>query len=141
MLIPRILNVLLLLLLVMAGLMRVSHEAPGRFLEHPVQNGFLFVLPPVLMVLLTLGIRWALMAAVLYGTIGLALDISTLVQEATADAPQPSVLLLGGISGIVNFCLIGLGGYGFLDLRGSSASPQGAPPAPRRPNPPSRPEA
>ena len=57
---------------------------------------------------------WVLMASVMYGTIGLALDIATLVQEATLAEVREAVVILEGLSGVLNFLLIACGGYAFL---------------------------
>lgn len=92
---------------------------------------FLYGAPLVLAGALVAGARWALMAGVMYGTIGLALDISTVVQELTKGAVQPTTLVTSGVTGALSFLLILLGGRGFL-----SAGPAAAPPAGR---PPSRP--
>jgi hypothetical protein len=92
--------------------------------------GFLFAIPVVLAAFLVAKARWALMAAVMYGTIGLALDISTVVQELTKADGQPTVLVLSGITGVLSFLLIAIGGRGFLDVLQA-----GSPPAGRAPNP------
>jgi hypothetical protein len=113
---------LLIILMAMAVSMRLS-RAPDpldAFLTHPVQNGFLFGLPLLLIAFLASGARWVLMAGVMYGTIGLAWDISTIVQELAAPAPQHSLVLLSGVSGTVNFGLILVGGRGFLDVSSDS---------------------
>lgn len=77
--------------------------------------GFLYGVPLILVGALVSGQRWALMAAVMYGTIGLALDLSTIVQELTQGPGQASVLAVSGVTGLLNFLLILLGGRGFLD--------------------------
>jgi hypothetical protein len=93
---------------------------------------FLYGLPLVLIGCLLANQRWALMAAVMYGTVGLALDISTVVQGITKpDVPQ-AVLAMSGVTGLLNFLLIVFGGRGFLTVSGPS-SPPGSP----HPSPPS----
>lgn len=93
---------------------------------------FLFGLPLALIGCLLAKQRWALMAAVMYGTVGLALDISTIVQGLTKpDVPQ-TILITSGATTAVNFLVIVFGGKGFLAVMGAS-SPPGFP----RPNPPS----
>ena len=89
--------------------------------------GFFFGVPVVLAGLLMAGKRWALMAGVMYGTIGLALDISTIVQEITKSA-LPRTLLLSGVSGLLNFLLIVIGGRGFLDVLARPTPPADRPP-------------
>ncbi len=77
--------------------------------------GFLFGLPLILLGSLVMEQRWAFMGAVMYGTIGLALDLSTIVQELTQGGSQASVLVISGITGLLNFLLIAIGGRRFLD--------------------------
>lgn len=109
-----------------------SSGSTGTQMSRVLWNGFLFAIPFALGALLFAGMRWALMAAVMYGTIGLALDISTVVQELTkADGHLP-VLMLSGLTGLLNFLLIAIGGRGFLDVLQSTS-----PPADRAPNHPS----
>jgi hypothetical protein len=77
---------------------------------------FLYGLPLALIGCLLARQRWALMAAVMYGTVGLALDISTVVQGLTKpDVPQ-----------------MVFGGNGFLNVMSASSPPESP-----RPNPPS----
>ncbi len=79
--------------------------------------GFLYGIPLILVGALASGQRWALMAAVMYGTVGLALDLSTVVQELTQGPAHPAILAASGVTGLLNFLLILLGGRGFLDAR------------------------
>ena len=78
---------------------------------------FLYAVPLFLVGALLGGQRWALMAAVMYGTVGLALDLSTVVQELTHGPGQSAVLAASGVTGLLNFLLILLGGRGFLDAQ------------------------
>ena len=76
--------------------------------------------------------RWALMAVVMYGTVGLALDVSTIVQTVTKpDLPQMAAVTCG-LTGLLNFLLIVFGGRSFLNISGASSLPESP-----RPNPPS----
>ena len=77
-------------------------------------KGIGFFLPVLLGIILCTGKRWAMMAGVAYGTIGLALDIATFVQSVTGETDTAGYLLLVGISGILNFLLILLGGRGIF---------------------------
>lgn len=93
---------------------------------------FLYGLPLALIGCLLARQRWALMAAVMYGTVGLALDISTVVQGLTKpDVPQ-MVTIMSGVTGALNFSLIVFGGNGFLNVMSVSSPPESP-----RPNPPS----
>lgn len=108
---------IVLLLLVAAGTALrnvVPSESEGSRFALLVWNAFLFGIPLVLAGLLIAEIRWALMAGVIYGTIGLALDISTLVQELTGGDVRYPVLVLSLATGLLNFLLIVFGGRGFL---------------------------
>ncbi|HET6675914.1 MAG TPA: hypothetical protein VFG71_11260, partial [Nitrospiraceae bacterium] len=63
---------------------------------HPVSwlwFGFLIGMPILLMILMGFRPRWVVMAVVIYATIGLALDIATLVQELSR--PQEGSLVVG----------------------------------------------
>ena len=93
---------------------------------------FLYGLPLALIGCVLANQRWALMAAVMYGTVGLALDISTIVQGLTKPDVPSAISSMSGVTGLLNFLLIIFGGKGFLTVMGSS-SPPGSP----RPNPPS----
>lgn len=135
----------LMMILLLVGLVAVavlSRVARGSDLHalaqgHLVWNGFLFGIPLILTGFLAAGARWAFMAGVMYGTIGLALDIATVVQVLTRPDTQQGVLSIlwaSGLTGLLNCLLILIGGRGLLDV-GSSGTPQGG----RPPNPPSRP--
>lgn len=93
---------------------------------------FLYGLPLALIGCLLAKQRWALMAAVMYGTVGLALDISTIVQGLTKpDVPQ-MVTAMSGATGVLNFLLMVFGGNSFLTVMGASSPPESP-----QPNPPS----
>ncbi len=92
----------------------------------------MFGIPGVLAGCLLAQKRWALMGVVIYGTVGLALDISTLVLELRSSDGQVLVPVLSALSGLLNFLLIIFGGRGFLALPQDSMPPTG-----RRPSPPS----
>jgi len=91
---------------------------------------FLYALPLALILGLQGRARWTVLACVMYGTVGLALDISTAVQDLTHQTAGPASLVLGAVSGLANFLLIVFGGREFLDAGLWS------PPADRPPNPP-----
>lgn len=123
----------LLAILIALAVLAQSGSGTGG---HVVRNGFLYGLPLILMGFLLAQARWALMAGVMYGTVGLALDISTAVQDLTKTDAGAEALLISGVSGLVNFLLIVLGGRGFLDV-GTTERPPESP----HPNPQSPPEA
>jgi hypothetical protein len=79
-----------------------------------------------------IGWTWATMACVIYGTIGLALDLATVTSILGGRGGTNGMLALSGISGTANFLLIVFGGRAFWScLQGSP------PPESRPPNPPS----
>jgi len=63
------------------------------------------------------GFRWAVMACVMYGTVGLAMDVATIVQILSKDSDSILTLLSSLVSGFLNFLLILFGGRSFLDVR------------------------
>lgn len=107
----------------------VTHDpsrAPGWLV-------FLYGLPLALIGCLLANQRWALMAAVMYGTVGLALDISTIVQGLTKPDGSHTILAMSSVTGPLNFLLIAVGGKGFLTTIGTSSpprSPRSNPPSP-----------
>lgn len=93
--------------------------------------GFFILLPLALMVLIWLRLRWAAMVCVIYATIGLALDVATIVQVPTKDSEVGVSLIANVISGLFYFLLIVFGGRSFLNV--------GQGPMPLEPRPPSPP--
>lgn len=73
--------------------------------------------------------RWAFMGGVVYATVGLALDIATMVFGVTHEQPVVHLALGYGVSAAINFAIIVVGGHGFLAV---------TPPGAHRPNPPSQ---
>lgn len=99
---------------------------------HSIWILFLILLPLVLAGSVWMAWRWSAMACVIYGTIGLALDLATLVSIAPQLDGEMSTAALSGLSGLTNFLLILFGGRSFLHLP-PELSPRGSLP----PNPPS----
>lgn len=58
--------------------------------------------------------RWALMTAVIYGTLGLALDLATFVQSLTGGQDPWEYLVILTTTAVLNFLLITLGGRAVL---------------------------
>jgi hypothetical protein len=102
--------------------------APTR----PWWIGFLVLTPLCLAILIWRGFWWAAMACVMYGTVGLALDLATTIQILTKDQEVVLSFLNTLISGCLNFLLILFGGRAFLDVT-QAPTPQES----RPPNPPS----
>jgi hypothetical protein len=89
-------------------------------------------MPLTLAVLIWLHLRWAAMACVIYATVGLALDMATIIQVLTKDSELGVSLIANALSGLFNFFLIVFGGRSFLDV-GQGPMPLES----RPPNPPS----
>jgi peptidoglycan/LPS O-acetylase OafA/YrhL len=95
--------------------------------------GFLVLMPLGLAMLVWRKIRWAAMACVIYGTVGLALDLATTVQILTKDSEVFLPLLNSLVSGLLNFLLIVFGGRSFLDLTQAPLPLESRPPNPPSP--------
>ncbi len=125
------------LLTVLAGLILVqlallaAQPGPQGPVSPLVWVGLLVVLPIGLAAAVALQLRWAAMACVIYGTVGLALDLATAVQILTAEGDSFPSLLGSGLSAVLNFLLIAFGGQQFLHV-----VPGRWPPESRPPNPP-----
>lgn len=93
---------------------------------------FLVLLPLALGSAVWIGWTWAAMACVVYGTIGLALDLATVTSILGGKGGTNALLLLSAISGTLNLLSIVFGGRAFWScLQGPP------PPGSRPPNPPS----
>ena len=58
--------------------------------------------------------RWATMIVVMYGTIALALDLATMVQELSQEGSRIAVIMLSLASSLGSFLLLVLGGQMLL---------------------------
>jgi len=96
--------------------------------------GFLVLMPVGLSLLIWLRIRWAAMACVIYGTVGLALDLATTVQILTKDSDVLVPLASSIVSGLLNFLLILFGGRSFLDVTPAPLPRESRPPSPPSPS-------
>jgi hypothetical protein len=126
-----LLNLLIATLIVETGFFLIEHGTsmkPGM----TWRIGYFILMPLALAVLIWLRLRWAAMACVIYATVGLALDIATIIQVLTKDSAAGASLIANVISGLFNFLLIVFGGRSFLDV-GQEPMPL----EPRPPNPPS----
>ncbi len=84
---------------------------------------FLIALPLLLALLVWQRQRWAFMGAVMYGTVGLAIDIATLLQRpANADLMEPHGAMML-VECLMYLVLIVYGGRGLLDVRQDGRPP------------------
>lgn len=127
-----ILLILLLSLLTIEGVVLVGGNSTSTISSMDWRIAFFILIPLGLALLVWFQFRWAAMACVMYATVGLAMDVATMVQTLTSDSDVGGSLILSGTSGPLNFFLIVFGGRSFLDVG------QGLmPPKSRSPSPPS----
>jgi len=121
-------------LVLLSGILAVNMGmlVTSTTLAGPWWIGFLVLMPLGLGVLIWRKLQWAAMACVIYGTVGFALDLSTVVQTLTKDSDLFLPVLSSGVSGLLNFLLIVFGGRSFV---GAFQGPQ--PQESRPPSPPS----
>lgn len=95
---------------------------------------YLIAAPLALAVLVRIGWTWTAMACVIYGTVGLALDLSTLASILGGPGEVGALLLVSAMSGIVNFLLVLFGGRAFLHESLGTVLPGSHPPSPPSPS-------
>ncbi|MBA3753381.1 MAG: hypothetical protein H0X01_04430 [Nitrospira sp.] len=125
-----VIGLLVALIAVEVSLFILGSTSPLSTIKNSVLVGFLFGFPALLVGgLLVIRQQWIAMVAVLYSTIALALDMATIVQEASQPAPRSVVLALTLMSSLLNFLIMVFGGRCALTFR-----PDEQPPAGRHPN-------
>jgi len=125
-----VIGLLVALIAVEVSLFILGSTSPLSTIKNSVLVGFLFGFPALLVEgLLVIRQQWIAMVAVLYSTIALALDMATIVQEASQPAPRSVVLALTLMSSLLNFLIMVFGGRCALTFR-----PDEQPPAGRHPN-------
>lgn len=82
---------------------------------------------------------WTGMACVIFGTVGLALDLATITGILSGQGETGILFLFSVISAIVNFLLILFGGRAFFHSLLGSALPVSRPPSPPSPSSSARP--
>jgi hypothetical protein len=100
---------------------------------------YLLAFPIALAGLVRIGWSWTAMACVIYGTVGLALDLATITGILGGHGETDTLLLFSAMSGIVNFLLILFGGRAFLQSSLGAALPESRPPSPPSPSSSARP--
>lgn len=100
---------------------------------------YLLAFPLTLAGLVWMGWAWTAMVCVIYGTVGLALDLATVASILGGKGEIESLFLFSAMSGIVNLSLILFGGRAFLQSFQRTALPVSRPPNPPSPSSSSRP--
>jgi hypothetical protein len=100
---------------------------------------YLLAFPIALAGLVWMGWSWTAMVCVIYGTVGLALDLATVTSILGGQGEPGALLLFSAMSGIVNFLLILFGGRAFFHSFQATALPVSHPPSPPSPSSSARP--
>jgi hypothetical protein len=100
---------------------------------------YLLAFPIALAGLVWMGWAWTAMVCVMYGTVGLALDLATVTTILGGQGETGTLFLFSAMSGIVNFLLILFGGRAFFYSFQGSALPVSRPPSPPSPSSSARP--
>ena len=88
-----------------------AEEPPTRGV---IWNTFQYGMPILIGGLCLTGKRWAFMTAIIYGTIGLALDIATLAQSLIGGENLVEFFIIISTTAVLNFLLIMIGGRKML---------------------------
>ena len=91
---------------------------------------YLIACPLALAALIWMGWPWTAMACVIYGTVGLALDLATVTSILSGQSETGTLFLFSAMSGIVNFLLILFGGRALFHSSLGTALPESRPPNP-----------
>jgi len=100
---------------------------------------YLLAFPITLAALVWMGWSWTAMACVIYGTIGLALDLSTVTSILGGQGDPGTLFLFSAMSGVVNFLLTLFGGRAFFHSFQRTRLPVSRPPSPPSPSSSARP--
>lgn len=92
--------------------------------------GFFVLIPLILALLIWLRFQWVSVVCVFYATVGLAMDVATIVQTSATDAEGIVAMTANGVSGLFYFCLILFGGRSFLGGDQGPTPPESRPPSP-----------
>jgi hypothetical protein len=125
-----VIGLLIALIAAEACLFMVGSATPLSTIKSGVLVGFLFGCPVLVVAgLLIVRRQWIAMVSVMYSTVALALDLATIVQEASQPAPRTAVLALTVGSSLLNFLIMIFGGRCALTVGLDER-----PPTDRRPN-------
>ncbi len=124
---------LLSTLIVEAGFLFIEQGA-STLLIMDWKIGFFILVPLVLALLIWFQFRWATVVCVFYATVGLAMDIATVVQTLAKDSENVASLMASGVSGLFYLCLIVFGGRSFLNVGPGTLPLEPPPPSPPFPS-------
>ena len=82
-----------------------------------IWNAFQYGIPLLIGGICLTGIRWTFMTAVIYGTVGLALDMATFVQSLTGGNDPAEFIIIISTTALLNFLLIVFGGRAVLQTQ------------------------
>lgn len=123
-----VLILLAMLIALEAGLFLLQSPASLSTIRDEILVGFLFGVPTLLIGgLVAVRKHWIVMAAVMYSTIALALDLATIVQEASQPSPRAVVLALTVGSSVLNLLVMIFGGRCALAFQPNQAAAEGSP--------------
>ena len=100
---------------------------------------YLLAFPLTLAGLVWMGWAWTAMVCVIYGTVGLALDLATVTSILGGKGEIETLFIFSAMSGIVNLLLTLFGGRAFLQSFQGTTLPVSRPPNPQSPSSSSRP--
>ena len=100
---------------------------------------YLITFPIALAGFVWIGWTWTAMACVIYGTVGLALDLATVTSILGGQGEIGTLFFFSALSGMVNFLLILFGGRAFLHSSLGAALPGSRLPSPPSPSSSARP--
>lgn len=100
---------------------------------------YLLIFPLILAGFVWMGWIWTAMACVVYGTVGLALDLATVTSILGGQGETGTLFFFSVTSGVVNFLLILFGARSFLHSFQETSLPVSRPPSPPSPSSSARP--
>ncbi len=104
-----------------AGAMALNGFHPTEAEEPSTRSGiwntFQYGMPLLIGGMCLTGKRWTFMTAVIYGTVGLALDMATFVQSLTGGNDPAEFIIIISTTALLNFLLIVFGGRAVLQTK------------------------